>query len=144
MWTSFARSALSGDRPMRDACRSIGRKLMYSPSAFRSPSKPLSGRFARGTASHLGPPTAPSRMASAALQAASVSAGSGSPVCVNGASAERELGEVEFVAEFRGTPFQHAHGGAHDFRADAVARQENNFLSIGHGFIADRRQTLFA
>ena len=47
---------------------------------------------------------------------------------VDGASAERELGEVELVAEFRGAFLQHAHGDAHDFRADAVARQEDNFL----------------
>ena len=60
---------------------------------------------------------------------------------VDGASAERELGEVELVAEFRGAFFQHAHGGPHDFRADAVARQEDNFLILnGHGFVAGRRQ----
>src|SRR5580704_3815368 len=36
---------------------------------------------------------------------------------VDGASAERELGEIELVTEFRGALFQHTHGGPHDLRA---------------------------
>ena len=58
---------------------------------------------------------------------------------VDGAPAEREFGEVEIVAEFRGAFLQDAHRDPHDFRADAVARQKNNFLLVGHGFIVARR-----
>src|SRR5580700_950528 len=52
---------------------------------------------------------------------------------VDGAAAERELGESKVAPEFRGAILQHAHGGPHDFRPDAVARQKHNFLWNGHG-----------
>ena len=82
-------------------------------------------------------------MASAALQAASVSAGSGSPVASMAHPPKGNSAKLELVAEFRGAFLQHAHGGPHDFRADAVARQEDNFLILnGHGFVAGRRQIL--
>ena len=57
-----------------------GRRLAYRPSALRSPSSPCSGRGASGSVvSHCGPPTAASRTASAARQAASVSSVSAVP-----------------------------------------------------------------
>src|ERR1035437_2365850 len=50
-----------------------------APRAFPKPKRPASGRWSRGAASYAGSPTAPIRMASASLQAASVSSGSGEP-----------------------------------------------------------------
>ena len=51
-----------------------GRRFANSPRPLRSPSRPCSGRGLDGSVvSHLGPPTAASRTASAAWQAASVS-----------------------------------------------------------------------
>src|SRR5580658_2026839 len=57
-----------------------GRRLAKVPSALRRPSSPLSGRTLASGADHFGPPIAPSRMASAARQDASVASGSGWPV----------------------------------------------------------------
>lgn len=54
----------------------IGRMLAKRPSAFRSASRPSSGRF--GALSHFGPPIAPSKMASASRHAFKVEEGIGS------------------------------------------------------------------
>ena len=57
-----------------------GRRLANSPRPLRSPSRPCSGRGLDGSVvSHFGPPTAASRTASAARQAASVSSVSAVP-----------------------------------------------------------------
>ena len=55
-----------------------GRKLAKTPNSRRSRNSPLSGRRWLGKLSNDGPPTAPSKTASDARQACSVSAGSGS------------------------------------------------------------------
>ncbi|MNW01257.1 hypothetical protein D3C71_1968710 [compost metagenome] len=52
--------------------------MAYRPMALRMASRPCSGRTL--ALSHLGPPTAPSRTASDARQAAFVSSGRASPV----------------------------------------------------------------
>src|SRR5947209_7090950 len=58
-----------------------GRRLANSPRPARRPSRPCSGRGLSGSVeSHLGPPTAPSRTASASRQPAKVSSGRGLPV----------------------------------------------------------------
>ena len=58
--------------------KSAGRTFAYRSSCFRMPSRPCSGRTL--PTPHLGPPTAPSRIACASLHAARVAGGSGSPV----------------------------------------------------------------
>src|SRR5690606_17294920 len=71
--------ALIGEAPSAAACGLTGRRLANRPSALRIASSPCSGRtFAFGS-DHFGPPTAPSRIASALRAASSVAAGSGSP-----------------------------------------------------------------
>src|SRR3990170_4459649 len=57
-----------------------GRRFANRSSSFRSRSRPRSGRLSCGTSSHLGPPTAPKRMARLASQSRNVTSGSGSPV----------------------------------------------------------------
>src|SRR6266540_303328 len=57
-----------------------GRRLAKRSSSLRSPSSPRSGRRSWGALSHLGPPTAPNRIASLSSQSRSVDWGSGSPV----------------------------------------------------------------
>ncbi|MNE85942.1 hypothetical protein D3C80_1829930 [compost metagenome] len=52
--------------------------MAYRPMALRMASRPCSGRTL--ALSHLGPPTAPSRTASEARQAALVASGRASPV----------------------------------------------------------------
>src|SRR6266436_4973802 len=73
------RSGLRGEIPFSGSRSFTGRTLMYSPSPFRKPSSPLSGRFPTGNESHFGPPTAPRITASAFRQASSVSFGRGVP-----------------------------------------------------------------
>src|SRR5699024_8506267 len=60
-----------------DACNNesnplIGRRFENKFSSFLIFNKPFSGRTLTGILSHLGPPTAPSKIASADLQAAMV------------------------------------------------------------------------
>src|SRR5436190_489191 len=75
------RSRLSGLASSRASKGLTGRRLANSPRPSRRPSSPCSGRGRFGSVvSHLGPPTAPSRTASAARQPAKVSSGSGDPV----------------------------------------------------------------
>src|SRR5690606_3969602 len=60
--------------------RMAGRRLANSSRPPRRPSRPFSGRSSRsGSVSHFGPPTAPSRMASAARACSMVTSGSGLP-----------------------------------------------------------------
>src|SRR5919197_385860 len=64
----------------RAATARTGRRFAYRPSALRRPSSPCTGRGApESVVSHFGPPTAASRTASAARQAASVSSVSAVP-----------------------------------------------------------------
>src|SRR6201996_7607145 len=58
---------------------SAGRKFAKSSRSLRRRSKPRSGFCAKGSLSHLGPPTAPNNTASAFLALAIVSSGSGVP-----------------------------------------------------------------
>src|SRR3954470_3968359 len=74
-------SRLSGLASSSEANGLTGRRLAKSPSPARIPSSPCSGRGLAGSVvSHRGPPTAPSRMASASRQPARVSSGRGDPV----------------------------------------------------------------
>src|SRR6266581_6879720 len=57
-----------------------GRRLAKRSSCLRRPRSPRSGLCSCGRSSHLGPPTAPKRIASAFRQSASVAGGSGAPV----------------------------------------------------------------
>ena len=57
-----------------------GRRLPNRFKLERKPNKPFSGRMAISKASHLGPPTAPNKIASAALAAVKVASGRGPPV----------------------------------------------------------------
>src|SRR5205809_866206 len=57
-----------------------GRRLAKRSSSLRRPRSPRSGFCSCGRASHLGPPTAPKRMASLCSHSRRVEAGSGSPV----------------------------------------------------------------
>src|SRR4051794_376643 len=74
-------SRLSGLASSRAGNGLTGRRVANRPSPSRMPSSPCSGRGRLGSVvSHLGPPTAPRRTASASRQAASVSSGSAVPV----------------------------------------------------------------
>ena len=57
-----------------------GRKLANKPSSLRIPRRPRSGCRLKGSDSHLGPPTAPNKIASEFFAAESVSSGNGCPV----------------------------------------------------------------
>ena len=70
-------SGLSGPADSRLGHTRAGRRLAYRPRAFRMPRSAASGRPDDGPRSYAGSPTAPSRMASADLAAASVASGSG-------------------------------------------------------------------
>ena len=75
-----SRSARNGVRSARAGWQMAGRRFAKPPSAWRSASRPASGRSDGCRFSYRGWPTAPSRTASAARQASSVLAGSGCPV----------------------------------------------------------------
>ena len=94
-----------------DGRRSIGRRLIYSPSAFRSPSNPLSGRF-RWAAR---PTSAAHRAEQDGVRGAASRKRFGGQRLARGvdrASAERELSELKLVAKFSGALFQDAHRDA--------------------------------
>src|SRR4051812_46906989 len=75
------RSRLSGLASSSASKGLTGRRLANRPRPSRRPSSPCSGRGLSGSVvSHCGPPTAPSRTASASRQAAMVSSGRGDPV----------------------------------------------------------------
>src|SRR4051794_656094 len=77
--TAASSAGWSGEVATSAGWTRTGRRLAYRPSCLRRPSRPCSGRcLARGS-SHFGPPTAPSRIASARAHASSVAGGSGSP-----------------------------------------------------------------
>src|SRR5690606_5409953 len=79
MSTPSSSSDLIGEAPSAAACGRTGRRLANRPSALRIASRPCSGRTLALGSDHLGPPTAPSRIASAFFAASRVDAGSGSP-----------------------------------------------------------------
>jgi hypothetical protein len=84
---------------------------------LRSASSPRSGRCAGASASHFGPPTAPSSTASAREQSASVSSGSGAPVASIA---------LPPIAASRSDGLEHAHHLAHHLRPDAVAGEDDD------------------
>src|ERR1700739_1644254 len=74
------RSRLSGEASYSAGIGLTGRRFAYRPRPLRRPSSPCSGRGAAGSVvSHLGPPTAASSTASAALHACRVSSVSAVP-----------------------------------------------------------------
>ena len=99
MSTPSSRSGLSGEAPASAGWTRTGRRLAKSPSARRMPRSPCSGRVLAADHPTSGPPTAPSRTASAARHASRVARGSGSPVGVDGDAADEVLREGEVVAE---------------------------------------------
>ena len=68
-------SAFRGEAPARASKIMAGRRLAKRPSSLRRPRRARSGRSPPGRVSHLGPPTAPSSTASAALHTSMVSWG---------------------------------------------------------------------
>src|ERR1039458_2031342 len=70
----------SGDTLSSGAYARTGRRLAYTPSAWRILSSPFSGRFSGGASSNSGRPTAPISVASAPAASRSVSSGNGVPV----------------------------------------------------------------
>ena len=56
-----------------------GRRFAKRANSLRIPSKPRSGRCLYSKLSHFGPPTAPSKVASASLAKSKVSCGNGVP-----------------------------------------------------------------
>ena len=73
-------SPLSGLASFSASQTLAGRRFAKRPSCARNVRRARrSGRFSGGNASHLGPPTAPRRTASASLHAASVASGRQSP-----------------------------------------------------------------
>src|ERR1700694_1388699 len=71
---------LSGEASTSMGKHLAGLRLAKRSSSLRRPSSPRSGFCSWGRWSHLGPPTAPKRMASLSSQSRSVEGGSGSPV----------------------------------------------------------------
>ena len=72
-------SSLIGDADLSGAKILAGRRFAKSPKSSRIARSPFSGLLLPGWLSHLGPPTAPRRTASDALQAFAVSSGYGTP-----------------------------------------------------------------
>ena len=70
MSTPARSSGRSGDEPMSVGWTLTGRRLAYSPSPPRSANRACSGRTDAFGSDHFGPPTAPSRIASASPHAA--------------------------------------------------------------------------
>ena len=100
---------------------------------MRRPSRPCSGRGASGSVvSHFGPPTAPSRTASAARQAASTSSVRAVPCSSIEQPADQALVELELAERL-----EQAAGGGDDLGADPVAGQDDYA-----GCVAHRRGTL--
>ena len=100
---------------------------------MRSPSRPASGRVPSGSASHFGPPIAPSRIASAERQPARVSAGSGAPQRSMALPPNGKFAKFELMAEGGGAILEQLDGGARHFWADAISRQHSDVFShFGH------------
>ena len=73
MSTPASSSGRSGDAPASAGWTLTGRRFAYSPSPPRSAKSACSGRTVAPGSDHLGPPTAPSRIASASPQASTSS-----------------------------------------------------------------------
>ena len=91
---------------------------------------PRSGRSSNGSVSHFAPPTAPNSTASLATAWARVSSVSGTPDFVERGAADQTLGDLEAGDMAPVEELDHAQRLAHDFRADAVARQHQH-LAVG-------------
>ena len=79
--------------------RVTGRRLANSPSPPRSAKSACSGRTGAVGSDHFGPPTAPSRIASASPQAVDVLGPDRDAVRVDRGAADEELGPVDREAE---------------------------------------------
>src|SRR5574343_819746 len=79
-----------------------GRRLANRFRSLRMPSRPRSGRCSRGRLSHCGPPTAPSRMASASRASLRVASGYGSPV----ASTAQPPSRASSISNLRSSAFR--------------------------------------
>src|SRR5207245_117355 len=73
-------SRLSGEASTSIGKHLAGRRFAYRSNSLRMARSPRSGRCSCGTSSHLGPPTAPKRIAWAARQSSRVPGASGLPV----------------------------------------------------------------
>ena len=105
----------------------MGRRLMYKPERLAQRQQAAFRALAERHGVPLGSADGAQQDGVRAFARRERLCGEGFARRVDGASAERELRELERVAEFRGALFQHAHGDPHDFWADAVARQTQQF-----------------
>src|SRR3990172_2053165 len=146
---------LSGEASTSIGKHVAGRRFAKRSSSFRSPRSPRSGRFSCGRASHLGPPTAPNRVAGLRSQGArgGVSAraggggGRGQRVAggVDGRAADERRLELERGAACPAHRLEHLAGLGRHLLPDAVAAQERDLvcrhqgaftLSFGYGPIS--------
>ena len=101
------------------------------PSAWRSCSRPASGRRSGGRELNSLPPTAPSSTASLSSAASSVVSGSGEPCSLDGGAADQRFRELEIVAaDFRDARSTCTASRCH-FGADTVACH-NQYLQLHH------------
>ena len=114
-------AAAAATRRERRARRRPGRRLAKRPSALRSARSPCSGRTVADGSSHFGPPTAPSRIASAARADVEVLVADGRAVRVDGDAADEHLGPVDREAEALARGVEDALGRRDDLGPDAVA-----------------------
>src|SRR4051794_36696569 len=79
MSTPSSSSSRSGEEPASAGWTRTGRRLAYNPRPPRREKRACSGRTVASGSDHFGPPTAPSRIASAAPQTARSSSRIGTP-----------------------------------------------------------------
>jgi hypothetical protein len=129
--TPCSSSALIGEASSTAGCGTTGRRFANSPSALRSCSRPCSGRTLEFGSDHFGPPTAPSRIASAPAQ----------PRASPPAAARRSRRSprrratplrIERNGRSARNGFERAQRLGRDFGADAVAG-ENRDQRVHHG-----------
>ena len=90
------------------------------------PSSAASGLPDEGPLSKAGSPTAPSRMASADLAAASVASGSGGRSRRSAAAPMMASGSSKEWPNFAATALKNVGGAGHDLGPDAVARKKKD------------------
>ena len=120
--TASSSSGRSGDECASARGTVTGRTLANSPSSLRSRNSACSGRIFGSTLSHLGPPHAPRKTASAAQAGRDVLVADRHAIGIDRRATDDPLVPLHPEVEGRSDRVDDAPPGADDVRSDAVAR----------------------
>ena len=123
-------SGRSGEVAVSSLTALTGRTLANSPSSLRNVSSACSGRLSALGSSHLGPPTAPSKIASQSCACLSTSSGKRRAELIDRMAAGDAFLELEIERGVTRHHFEHLQRFADDFGTDPVTLENQNL--VGH------------